>query len=216
MLGRLPLSALCWHKFAQFFTFSGILKSGNTIVNFQTPSIITNVKAQNGGNIESLDSIKYFSPITYSSQNRAVTSRDYEAVIKKIYPNTESVSVIGGEELDPPEFGTVVISIKPKNGDLLSDFSKNQILSKLKQYTISGINQKIVDLKILYIELDSNVYYNDSFISSSDSLKTTVIDSLTKYSQSINLNQFGGRFKYSKVLQVIDKTDDAITSIHPE
>ena len=197
---------------AQFFTFSGILKSGNTIVNFETPSIITNVKAQNGGNIESIDSIKYFSPITYSSQNRAVTSRDYESIIKKIYPNTESVSVIGGEELDPPEFGTVVISIKPKNGDLLSDFSKNQILSKLKQYTISGINQKIVDLKILYIELDSNVYYNDSFISSADSLKTTVIDSLTKYSQSINLNQFGGRLKYSKLLSVIDNSNKGITS----
>ena len=197
---------------AQFFTFSGILKFGNTIVNFETPSIITNVKAQNGGNIESIDSIKYFSPITYSSQNRAVTSRDYESIIKKIYPNTESVSVIGGEELDPPEFGTVVISIKPKNGDLLSDFSKNQILSKLKQYTISGINQKIVDLKILYIELDSNVYYNDSFISSADSLKTTVIDSLTKYSQSINLNQFGGRLKYSKLLSVIDNSNKGITS----
>jgi len=197
---------------AQVFTFSGILKSGNTIVNFETPSITTNVKAQNGGNIESIDSIKYFSPITYSSQNRAVTSRDYESIIKKIYPNTESVSVIGGEELDPPEFGTVVISIKPKNGDLLSDFSKNQILSKLKQYTISGINQKIVDLKILYIELDSNVYYNDSFISSADSLKTTVIDSLTKYSQSINLNQFGGRLKYSKLLSVIDNSNKGITS----
>jgi len=197
---------------AQIFTFSGILKSGNTIVNFETPSITTNVKAQNGGNIESIDSIKYFSPITYSSQNRAVTSRDYESIIKKIYPNTESVSVIGGEELDPPEFGTVVISIKPKNGDLLSDFSKNQILSKLKQYTISGINQKIVDLKILYIELDSNVYYNDSFISSANSLKTTVIDSLTKYSQSINLNQFGGRLKYSKLLSVIDNSNKGITS----
>ena len=198
------------------FSFSGRLTSTdlppNTGVNFETPDINTIVKAQNGGDIESIDSIKYFSPITYSSQNRAVTSRDYEAVIKKIYPNTESVSVIGGEELDPPEFGTVVISIKPKNGDLLSDFSKNQILSKLKQYTISGINQKIVDLKILYVELESNVYYNDSFVSSSDYLKTNIVNSLNQYSQSINLNQFGGRLKYSKLLKVIDDTDQAITS----
>ena len=198
------------------FSFSGRLTSTdlppNTGVNFETPDINTIVKAQNGGDIESIDSIKYFSPITYSSQNRAVTSRDYEAVIKKIYPNTESVSVIGGEELDPPEFGTVVISIKPKNGDLLSDFSKNQILSKLKQYTISGINQKIVDLKILYVELESNVYYNDSFVSSADYLKTNIVNSLNQYSQSINLNQFGGRLKYSKLLKVIDDTDQAITS----
>ena len=199
---------------AQNFSFSGRLTKVNSIegVNFNDPEIITIAKAQNGGEIESIDSIKYFSPITYSSQNRAVTSRDYEAIIKKIYPNTDSVSVVGGEELDPPEFGTVVISIKPKNGDLISDFSKNQILSKLKQYTISGINQKIVDLKILYVELDSNVYYNDSFISSANSLKTNVINSLNQYSRSINLNQFAGRLKYSKVLKVIDDTDEGITS----
>jgi len=203
---------------AENFSFSGRLTKVNSLnnsiegVDFETPVVNMISRAQNGGEIESIDSIKYFSPITYSSQNRAVTSRDYEAVIKKIFPNTESVSVIGGEELDPPEFGTVVISIKPKNGDLISDFSKNQILSKLKQYTISGINQKIVDLKILYVELDSNVYYNDSFISSADSLRTNVINSLTRYSKSINLNQFGGRLKYSKLLKIIDDTDDGITS----
>ena len=197
---------------AQNFTFTGNITSNGIPVSFETPDVVTNIKAQNGGDIETIDSIKYFSPITYSSQNRAVTSRDYEAVIKKIYPNTESVSVIGGEELDPPEFGTVVISIKPKNGDLISDFSKNQILSKLKQYTISGINQKIVDLKLLYVELDSNIYYNNSLISSANTLKTDVINSLTLYSKSINLNKFGGRLKYSKLLKVIDDTDQAITS----
>tara|TARA_Y100001937_G_scaffold125265_1_gene191717 strand:+ start:591 stop:2495 length:1905 start_codon:yes stop_codon:yes gene_type:complete len=198
---------------AQRFTFSGRLtKSDGNPVNASVTSITTNLKSQNGGNIESIDSIKYFSPLTYSSQNRAVTARDYEAIIKKIYPNTESVSIIGGEELDPPEFGTVVISIKPKNGDLVSDFTKNQILSKLKQYSISGINQKIVDLKLLYVELDSNVYYDDSRISTAESLKTNVVNSLTTYSKSINLNKFGGRLKYSKLLKVIDDTDNAITS----
>jgi len=198
---------------AQRFTFSGTLtKSNNTLANASVTSVTTNAKSQNGGNIESVDSIKYFSPLLYSSQNRAVTSRDYEAIIKKIYPNTESVSVIGGEELDPPEFGTVAISIKPKNGDLVSDFTKNQILSKLKQYSISGINQKIIDLKLLYVELDSNVYYNDSRVSTADSLKTEVVNSLTTYSKSINLNKFGGRLKYSKLLKVIDDTNNAITS----
>jgi len=201
---------------AQRFSFSGRLtKSNGNPVNLQSPVTIPELsvtKSQNGGNIESIDSVKYFSPLTYSSQNRAVTARDYEAIIKKVYPNTESVSVIGGEELDPPEFGTVAISIKPKNGDLVSDFSKNQILSKLKQYTISGINQKIIDLKLLYIEIDSNVYYNTSLISSADTLKTNVVSSLNAYSRSINLNKFGGRLKYSKLLKVIDDTNQAITS----
>ena len=199
---------------AENFNFSGrLVKSDDNVANITGGPTISNIiRAQNGGNVEPIDSIKYFSPLLYSSQNRAVTARDYEAIIKKIYPNTESVSVIGGEELNPPEFGTVAISIKPKNGDLVSDFSKNQILSKLKQYSISGINQKIIDLKLLYIELDSNVYYNDSLISGANLLKTDVINSLNTYSKSINLNKFGGRLKYSKLLKVIDDTNTAITS----
>ena len=175
-------------------------------------SLTKKQNSQNGSDIENVDSIRYYSPLIYSSQNRAVTARDYEAIIKKIYPSTESVSVVGGEELDPPEFGTVRISIKPTNGSYVSDFSKSNILSKLKQYSVSGINQSIVDLKILYVEIDSSVYYNDAFISEASVLKTNVVNSLTQYSKSINLNKFGGRFKYSKVLQTIDDTDQAITS----
>ena len=91
-----------------------------------------------------------------------MTSRDYEAIVKRIYPEAESVAVIGGEELDPPEFGNVVLSIKPKNGSYVSDFNKSLILNNLKQYTVSGINTRIIDLKILYVEIDSSVYYNTS------------------------------------------------------
>ena len=91
----------------------------------------------------------------YSSQYRAVTSRDYETIIQSIYPNAESVSVVGGEELDPPEFGSVSITIKPKNGEFVSDYDKTQILSQLKGYSLTGINQKILDLKLLYVELES-------------------------------------------------------------
>ena len=188
--------------------------AGSTSPNSETGSVsvITNQSSQNGSEIESIDSVKYFAPRIYSSQYRAVTSRDYEAIIKKIYPDTESVAVIGGEELDPPEFGTVSISIKPKNGTFVSDFNKEQIKNKLKQYSISGINQKIIDLKILYVEIDSSIYYNYAQVSAVESLKTKIINSLTEYSDSVDLNSFGGRFKYSKVLQIIDNTDIAITS----
>jgi hypothetical protein len=188
--------------------------AGSTSPNSETGSVsvITNQSSQNGSKIESIDSVKYFAPRIYSSQYRAVTSRDYEAIIKKIYPDTESVAVIGGEELDPPEFGTVSISIKPKNGTFVSDFNKEQIKNKLKQYSISGINQKIIDLKVLYVEIDSSIYYNYTQVSAVESLKTKVVNSLTEYSNSVDLNSFGGRFKYSKVLQIIDNTDIAITS----
>ena len=171
------------------------------------------VKSQDGNDIESIDSVRYFAPITYSAQNRAVTPRDYEAIIKRIYPDAESMSIVGGEELDPPEFGNVIISIKPKGGTFVSDFNKKQILSKLRQYSVSGINQRIVDLKILYVELDSSVYYNEAFISTVSSLQSEVLNQLTEYSKSINFNKFGGRFKYSKLQNIIDEVDrNAITS----
>jgi len=193
--------------------FSGSLElSSGSFFNSSSVVLTVNQASQNGSEIETLDSIKYFAPKIYSAQSRAVTGRDYETIVKKIYPDTESVSVVGGEELDPPEFGTVVISIKPKNGTYVSDFNKSRILSQLKQYGVSGINQKIKDLKILYVEIDSGIYYNYNKVSTSEALKTKVINSLTTYANSIDLNAFGGRFKYSKIQQVIDNTDDAVTS----
>ena len=199
---------------ASNFAFSGrILDSLNNVVVPTNSITITTVSgASNGGDIESVESIKYFAPRIYSSQYRAVTARDYEAIIQMIYPNTESVSVVGGEELDPPEFGTVVLSIKPKNGTFLSDFTKTQILSDLKQYSVAGVNQRIEDLKLLYIELNSSVFYNASQISDIKQLRTDVISSLNTYSDSVDLNAFGGRFKYSKAVKVIDDTNTAITS----
>ena len=198
---------------ASSFSFAGTIKNAsNIIVDPGTVIISTNQASQNGAEIESINSIKYFAPRIYSAQYRAVTSRDYEAIIKKIYPDTESVSVIGGEELNPPEFGTVSIAIKPKNGTFVSDFNKQQIKNKLKQYSISGINQKIIDLKLLYVEIDSSVYYNNSQVSLVESLKAKIINSLTEYSNSVDLNTFGGRFKYSRVQQIIDNTDISITS----
>ena len=196
------------------FSYAGsVVSSSNQIqLPSTTPTITTVSSAANGGNIESIDSIKYFAPRMYSSQYRAVTSRDYESIIQQIYPNTESVSVVGGEELDPPEFGTVFITIKPKNGEFVSDFDKSSILSNLKSYSLAGINQKILDLKLLYVELESFVYYNPSKVSTVSELKTKVINGLTIYGSSTDINKFGGRFKYSKILNVIDNIDNAITS----
>ena len=96
-----------------------------------------------------------------------------------IFPRTESVAVVGGEELDPPQFGKVQISIKPKNGTFVSDFDKSQIKNKLKNYAIAGINSEIVDLKLLYVEIDSTVYYNPSQIASASNLRTSIISTLT-------------------------------------
>jgi len=195
------------------FSFAGtFINSLNNPVTVTSAQLTTVTKSTSGTDIEPIESVKYFAPRLYAAQFRAVTARDYEAIIQNIYPNTESISVVGGEELEPPEFGTVRISIKPKNGDFVSDFDKDFILSKLKSYALTGINQKLVDIKILYVEVDSSVYFNSSQITNVDNLKTNVSNSLQSYSNSVDLSKFGGRFKYSKVLNVIDDVDRSITS----
>ena len=198
---------------ASNFAFSGRFRDDQGKIEIPTNSIeiTTSQNAINGADIESVDSIKYFAPRIYSSQYRAVTARDYEAIIQNIYPNTESVSVVGGEELDPPQFGNVLISIKPKNGDYISDFDRQNILAKLKNYSLSGINQKIIDLKVLFVEIDSAVYYNTAQVTNINDLKTRVTNTLNTFRTS-NINKFGGRFKYSKLCQIIDNVDTAITS----
>ena len=195
------------------FSYAGrvVDSNDNPVVPTNNIVITTQQTAANGGDIESIDSIKYFAPRIYASQYRAVTARDYEAIIQSIYPNTESVAVVGGEELDPPEFGQVLISIKPKNGDYVSDFDKQNIQSKLKNYSLSGINQRIIDLKVLYVEIDSAVYYNSSQVTNVNEVKSKVTTVLNTFSTS-NINKFGGRFKYSKLGQIIDNADSSITS----
>ena len=184
----------------------------STVIPDSGISVNTINSASNGAELEDVSSIKYFAPRIYSSQYRAVTPRDYEAIIQSIYPKTESVAVVGGEELTPPKFGQVQISIKPKNGTYVSDFDKQQIKNKLKSYAIAGINSEIVDLKILYVECDSTIYYNTAQTNNSDDLRTRITNALTTYSNTVDINKFGGRFKYSKVLQLIDRVDTAITS----
>ena len=196
------------------FSFQGTFTKDDGT--FFTPSdsvnITTVTNASNGSDVEDVSSIKYFAPRLYSAQYRAVTPRDYEAIISTIFPQTESVAVVGGEELDPPQFGKVQISIKPKNGTFVSDFDKTQIKNKLKSYAIAGINSEIVDLKILYVELDSYVYYNPAQIPSEINLRTNILSALKLYADNIEINKFGGRFKYSKINQLIDRVDNGITS----
>ena len=196
------------------FSFQGsFTKSDGTLFSPSDNVVITTINnASNGAEVEDVSSIKYFAPRLYSAQYRAVTPRDYEAIIANIFPQTESVSVVGGEELDPPQFGKVQISIKPKNGTFVSDFDKSQIKNKLKSYAIAGINSEIVDLKILFVELNSTIYYNPAQIASAANLRTEIINSLDQYAKNVEINKFGGRFKYSKINTLIDRVDNGITS----
>ena len=195
------------------FAFAGTLVDNDGVnITSGISQITTVIPSRGGSNIESVSTIKNLAPRFYSAQYRAVTASDYEAVIPSIYPNAESVVAYGGESASPPQFGKVFLSIKPFNGQFITDFDKRLILDKLKGYSVAGIQPEFIDLKYLYVELNSSVYYNTNLIRSSDDLKTQITNNLSKYAQSDDLNKFGGRFKYSKVQKIIDETSNAITS----
>ena len=141
-----------------------------------------------------------------------MTANDYKGIIPFVYPNVESVTAYGGEELDPPEYGKVFIAIKPRNSSFLSQVTKDDILRQLKQYSIAGIKPEIIDLKYMYVELDSTVYYNTNSISDPTDLRTKVFNTITTYSKTTDINSFGGRFKYSKIVGLIDDSDGGVTS----
>ena len=196
------------------FNFSGKLTSSrdNTTISSGV-SLVTALNSSSlGQNIESVESIKKYATRIYSSQKRAVTAADFEAIIPSLYTETDSVSAFGGETLSPPQYGKVFVSIKPTNGPYLSNQIKNNIKREIKKYSVSGIDVEITDLKFLYIELNITAYYNSNLISSGDDLVSLIAANLRKYAGSAEMNKFGARFKYSKLLCVIDNSSDAITS----
>jgi len=199
---------------ASEFSFIGnvVDQDGATIDASNFSLVTTEENSRDGDDIESISSIKYYAPRIYSSQYRAVTASDYESVLGYVYPNVESVTAYGGEEMNPPRFGKVFISVKPRNGDFLSDETKRELIQKLKSYAVAGIVPEFVDLKYLYVELKTNPYYNPNLNDDSENLKTNISNALTQYSRSIDVNKFGGRFKYSKAISLIDSVDSSITS----
>ena len=199
------------------FSFNGrmtYVRNGVTYPISQGISIITTDIAATGGDvIEKVDSIKKFAPRIYASQNRALTANDYETLIPaKIYPETESISVFGGEELIPPQYGKVFISIKPRTGEFLPNLIKENIKRDLKKYAVAGIVPEILDLKYLYLEVTSNIYYNTNQAPSATEVSTIVQSNIESYADSSELNKYGARFKYSKFLKIVDDSHEAITS----
>jgi len=198
-------------------TFAGTLTYDRNGVLYNITSGIslmtTNEFSTGGENIEGVESIRKFAPRIYASQNRAVSAQDYESLIPaRIYPETESISVFGGEELVPPQYGKVFISIKPRTGDFLPNIIKENIKMKLKKYAVAGIVPEILDLKYLYIEVFSKIYYNSNLAQTGTEVSSLVQNAANKYAESTELNRYGARFKYSKFLNIVDQSQEGITS----
>ena len=201
---------------AKTFTFNGLMEDQNNApvtAPFNVTTLTTTSVASGGAAIETIDKIKFNAPKFYGSQNRAVTTNDYKAIVRNLYPAVSDIIVFGGEEQEPPAYGKVFLSVKPTEASTLSAFTKSDLKEKLKKHTVASIRPEFVDPSILYVELTSNIYY--------DANKTQLLPaemaskastSITEYLKSSGTEKFNGKFRYSKFISVIDNADRAINS----
>ena len=197
------------------FTYSGVVTdiSGNTNFVASVNSLTVLTKAFGGSNIETIDSIKINAPAMYGTQNRAVTSSDYTAIIRRVYPVASDIITFGGEEADPPEYGKVKIAIKPRNLSFLSSYTKKIILDELRKYSVASVIPEIVDASIIFVEMYSRIFYDPRVTTSTaDAVKAKIIENINNYIVSSDTEKFGGKFRYSKFISVIDSSDRSIKS----
>ena len=196
------------------FVFSGVLENTNNVspTSFTT-TINSTVAASGGEEIESTQKIKYTAPKAYGTQERAVTADDYEAIVRKVYPATSDIIIFGGEDQEPPQYGKVFIVLKPTDASYLTSLTKNKIVSDLKKYVVASVEPQIVDPSILYVEMDSKIYYNSLITDQTPTqIRDKVIGSVQSYIDTSDTEKFNGKFRYSKFVGVIDDADKSINS----
>lgn len=196
----------------------------NDISNFSAESIggyvdfiiETSQKSVGGGEREDIESIRVTAPLSFTDQKKLTGDKSYEIILKKIpivQNSVDSISVWGGQDNEPPEYGTVFISLKPKEGKYISDTMKNEIInSYLKGKSVQPITQKIVDPEYIYIDVDTVFKYNPKLTNkSSDQLIKEVSDAIKLY--NINtIEKFKTTFEFSPFTTFIDSVDTSITS----
>ena len=194
-------------EFTGVFTFNG--------QNFEnvTPTI-TVVNPSSGGSLpQSITSIKYLAPRSYSAQQRAVTVRDYETLVTQLYPNLEALSIYGGEDASPPQYGKVFIAAKPFGADKMTTTAKLNLTKAIREYTILSVIPEVIDPSYIFLEVDSYVYYNNNKSRrTSQQIAEVSRIVIQKFGEDNDLDRFNGKFKYSKLVAEIDSTDPGITS----
>ena len=185
--------------------------SGN-IGGFTNATITTNSNAQGGSDPETKESIRFNAPLQYTAQDRAVTTTDYETLVKSIYPNVQSISAWGGEDDETPVYGVVKIAVKAKSGSTLTNTTKNSIITSLKPYNVASVRPEIVDPEVTSLVLVVNAKFNkQATAKTSDTLKSEITNTLSNYTTN-TLSSFDGIFRYSKVTGLIDDVDSSILS----
>ena len=191
---------------ASSFSLSG------TIGGFSDVTITTVSNSQGGSESQDNESIRHNAPLQYAAQDRAVTTTDYETLVRSIYPNALSVSAWGGEDDETPRYGIVKIGIKAASGSTLTETTKQDIVNKLKPYNVASVAPQIIDPETTSVLLTSTVKYNASTTTkSADTLKSEIITAITNYNTN-TLQKFDSVYRHSKVTGLIDDVDNSILS----
>jgi len=168
-----------------------------------------------GSNFEDIASIKFRAPRYFAAQERAVTISDYESLIMQIYGNADLVKVVGGEKLNPPEYGKVFITIKPKVGDVVSDTEKSRIVRELRDFIVGSVTPVIRDPRKIGIKVKPQLVYNKNKTRKSQStIKKLVRDIIVKYETTDLFKNFGGRYSNSAIVADIQNIDNSIISVN--
>jgi len=191
---------------ASSFSLSG------TIGGFSDVTITTVSNSQGGSESQDNESIRHNAPLQYAAQDRAVTTTDYETLVRSIYPNALSVSAWGGEDDETPRYGIVKIGIKAASGSTLTETTKQDIVNKLKPYNVASVAPQIIDPETTSVLLTSTVKYNASTTTkSADTLKSEIITAITNFNTN-QLQKFDSVYRHSKVTGLIDDVDNSILS----
>ena len=179
---------------------------------FTDVTITTNSSSQGGSEAEDNESVKFNAPLNFAAQDRAVTTTDYETLVKNIYPNALSVSAWGGEDDETPRYGIVKIAIKAGSGSILTDQTKLDIVNGLKPFNVASVKPEIVDPETTSVLVTSVIKYDaNSTTKSKDTLKSDIVSTITNYNSS-SLQKFDGVYRHSKLTGLIDDTDASILS----
>ena len=190
---------------------SSFALSGN-VGGFTDVSLTVNTNSVNGADPESPASIRFNAPKQYATQNRAVTAKDYESKVKSIYSNAKSVQVWGGEDNETPVYGRVYISINPVAGATLTEATKSDIITQLKNFNVASITPVIEDPETTFIQPTVTVRYDaKSTTNTAESIKSLVQTAITNFNTD-SLQEFDQVFRHSKFIETVNKADDSILS----
>ena len=202
-------------------SYVGVMNDSNGIEPIDIV-LTLNDKSQLGAAAENIKSIKFNAPKYYSAQNRAVTARDYEAIIRNIYPNAKYVNAFGGEQLSPPIYGKVIVAIKTSTGTKLNNLTRNEIIAKLRPYAMASVETVIVDPDEFFVNLTIFVAANtfksvlsENILSqnTSDDIRRRILAAIQDYGDQQDLGNFGKSLSLSQLERVILNADPNINDV---